>query len=117
MPSAGHLVHMPAHIYARVGDRHGGKAAAKQDSRQDEESPRRDPFGQFFPQSDQFLGCGPSQQIHLNELHLPLAGTTTAVELKEHRRDQGQVELEGYSLGRFGKEVPTTQNAFDPAEK
>src|SRR5437879_754630 len=71
----------------------------------------------LLQQFDQFLGRRPPQQIHLDKFHLPLAGTTTAVILKEQRRDQRQVELEGHPLGRFGKEVPTAQNAFDPAEK
>ena len=37
--------------------------------------------------------------------------------LKEQRRNQRQINLDGHSLRRFRKEMPAAQNAFDPPEK
>lgn len=37
--------------------------------------------------------------------------------LKEQRRDQGQIQLDGHPGGRFGKKMAAAQNAFDPAEE
>jgi hypothetical protein len=65
----------------------------------------------------QVLQRGHAQQVKLNQLHHPLAGSPPGIKLQQQRRDQRQINLNRHSFGRFGQPVTTTQNAFDPAEE
>src|SRR5882724_12999054 len=65
----------------------------------------------------QFFEAGHSQKIELDQLHHPSSRTLAHVKLQEHRRNQGQVNLDRHSLGAFGQPMTTAQNALDPPEK
>ena len=65
----------------------------------------------------QILATGHTEQIKLDKLQHPAVRTPPAVELQEESGDQGEINFNGDAAGGLGQPMPTTLNAFDPAEE
>ncbi len=70
-----------------------------------------------LPASVQILAAGHPEQIKLDKLQHPAVGTPPAVELQEQSGDEGEINFNGHPAGGLRQPMPTTQNAFDPAEE
>ena len=70
-----------------------------------------------LPASLQILATGHPEQIKLDKLHHPAVRTPPAVELQEQGGDEGEINFNSDAAGGLCQPMPTTQNAFNPAEE
>jgi hypothetical protein len=65
----------------------------------------------------QFLQAGPALQVELEHFPGPFGRLAAGPHDNQQAGDQGHVDLDGNTVGVGSQQVPTTEDAFEPAKK
>jgi len=60
---------------------------------------------------------GHAHEVELDGFKHPFIGTLADAPLQQQRTNEGQIDLDGYALRRFGQPMTVAQDALDPSEK
>ncbi len=73
--------------------------------------------GHFFKMGEQFVFAGPIHEIELNHFPSSFVGFTAGPQYDQQAGDQCGIGLQGDAVGVLEQQVPTAENAFEPAKE